>query len=111
MLYIGAKGDIRLTRGDTARFTVPIANETDGSEYVLASGDTLTFTVKEDANDADALIVKTLKGSNQIHIAPADTAGLEFKKYIYDVQLTTASGDVYTVIEPITFEVMKEVSW
>lgn len=41
-----------------------------------------------------------------IRLTRGDTAG----KYLYDVELTTASGDVYTVIVPTTFEVLKEVT-
>ena len=51
-----------------------------------------------------------MTGSNQFHIEPEDTKFLSFGKYLYDVELTTASGDVYTVIVPTTFEVLKEVT-
>ena len=109
MLYIDDK-NIKLTRGDTARLTVPIINLANNGEYTMESGDILYFTVKKTAKDSDFLFQKSVTGSNSIHIRPEDTATLSFGKYKYDVQLTTATGDVYTVIEPSTFEVMEEIT-
>lgn len=109
MLYIDDK-TIKLTRGDTARLTVPIINLANNGEYTMESGDILYFTVKKTAKDSDFLFQKSVTGSNSIHIRPEDTANLSFGKYKYDVQLTTATGDVYTVIEPSTFEIMEEIT-
>ena len=109
MLHIDDK-TIKLTRGDTARLTVPIINLANNGEYTMESGDILYFTVKKTAKDTDFLFQKSVTGSNSIHIRPEDTADLSFGKYKYDVQLTTATGDVYTVIEPSTFEVMEEIT-
>lgn len=109
MLYIDDK-TIKLTRGDTARLTVPIINLANNGEYTMESGDILYFTVKKTAKDSDFLFQKSVTGSNSIHIRPEDTAALSFGKYKYDIQLTTATGDVYTVIEPSTFEVMEEIT-
>lgn len=110
MLYIKEDGTIRLTRGDTARLTVPITNSTNNSEYEMQTDDTLYFSVKKSAKESEYLFQKIADGSNSIHIEPEDTAGLSFGKYKYDVQLTTAAGDVYTVIEPSVFEVMEEIT-
>ena len=109
MLYIDDK-TIKLTRGDTARLPVPIITLANNGEYTMESGDILYFTVKKTAKDSDFLFQKSVTGSNSIHIRPEDTADLSFGKYKYDVQLTTATGDVYTVIEPSTFEVMEEIT-
>ena len=46
MLYILNDGTIRLTRGDTARLTVPIHNDLDDSTYTMAEDDILAFTIK-----------------------------------------------------------------
>ena len=110
MLYIKDDGTIRLTRGDTARLAIPITNLANNGEYTMQSGDVLFFTVKKSAKDTDFLFQKEAPGANAIHIKPEDTANLSFGKYKYDVQLTTASGDVYTVIEPSVFEVMEEIT-
>lgn len=110
MLYIKDNGTIRLTRGDTARLTIPITNSASNSEYIMQSGDVLFFTVKKSAKDINYLFQKKVIGANLIHIKPEDTDNLSFGKYKYDVQLTTASGDVYTVIEPSVFEIMEEIT-
>lgn len=110
MLYIKDDGTIRLTRGDTARLTIPIINSASNDEYVMQSGDVLFFTVKKSAKDANYLFQKESTGTNSIHIKPEDTENLSFGKYKYDVQLTTAFGDVYTIIEPAMFEIMEEIT-
>lgn len=110
MLYIKDDGTIRLTRGDTARLSVPIKNLMNDDEYIMESDDNLYFTVKKSAKDYEPLLQKVSVGSNVIHIKPEDTKAFSFGKYKYDVQLTTASGDVYTIIEPSTFEVMEEIT-
>lgn len=110
MLNIGSDGVIKLTRGDTARLTVSITNETDSSEYVMQDGDTLTLTVKKDVNDAEPSFQKVLNRTNTFHIEPKDTAQLQFGRYKYDVQLTTAGGDVYTVIAPNSFDILQGVT-
>lgn len=110
MLIVSKSGEIKLTRGDTARLTVSITNETDGSVYELQEGDVLTLSVKKSVEDAETTLAKEITSSNTFHIEPKDTAGLAFGKYIYDVQLTTSGGDVYTVIGPANFELLKEVS-
>lgn len=111
MLYIKSDGTVRLTRGDTARLTVPITNETDDSTYEVQDGDTLTMTVKKSCNDETPSFQKVVTGANTFHIEPKDTADMSFGKYKYDVELVTAAGDVHTVIEPTDFEVMQEVTY
>lgn len=110
MLYIESNNVIRLTRGDTAKLTVPIENDLDNSSYVMDERDTLTFTIKKSVKDNENLVQKVVTGSNNFHIKPEDTDSLPFGKYVYDVQLTTAGGDVYTVIEPTSFEILSEVT-
>lgn len=110
MLYIESNNVIRLTRGDTAKLTVPIENDLDNSSYVMDELDTLTFTIKKSVKDNGNLVQKVVTGSNNFHIKPEDTNSLPFGKYVYDVQLTTAGGDVYTVIEPTSFEILSEVT-
>lgn len=107
MLYIEGN-TIRLTRGDTAYLQIPLTT-TDGI-YELASEDTLTLSVKKSTRDMDYYFQKVLTGSDIFHIEPSDTAELAFGKYVYDVQLNTSNGDVFTVIPPSTFEVLAEVT-
>lgn len=111
MLYVESDGTIRLTRGDTARLTVNVTNDIDGNEYIIQEEDTLTLTVKKSISDSVASLQKVIHGSNAFHIEPADTASLDFGSYKYDIQLTTSGGDVYTVIGPATFTLLKEVTY
>lgn len=110
MFSILEDGTIRLTRGDTARFSVGAVNDLLGQSYELASDDQITFTVKKRVRDTAPLLQKTVLGYTVFHIKPTDTQSLSFGKYVYDVQITTANGDVYTIIEPTTFELLTEVT-
>ena len=112
MLYVEGN-TVRLTRGDTAFLEIPIkAKLEDGTEtpYVMAATDQLTLSIKRTIKDATPCVQKVLVGTNTFHICPEDTVDCEFAKYLYDVQLKTAEGDVYTVIEPSTFEMLREVT-
>lgn len=111
MLYVDKNNNIRLTRGDTAKFVVSVKNETTKQPYDVLSSDTLTMTIKDSIRDGEACVQKTITGSNSFHILPSDTSDMNFGKYIYDIQLTTSDGDVYTVVEPATFELMEEVTY
>lgn len=107
MLYIEGT-TIRMTRGDTAYLTIPLAGATEA--YEMQPTDTLTLTVKKSVRDGECILSKTVTGDNTIHIEPSDTAELAFGKYIYDVQLNTNDVDIYTVIPPSTFELLTEVT-
>ena len=110
MLYVESDGTIKLTRGDTARLTVDIDNDVDGNEYIIQEEDTLTMTIKKNITDTVPALQKISKGVNVFHIQPSDTSQLDFGSYKYDIQLMTADGDVYTVIGPATFTLLKEVT-
>lgn len=113
MLYVKDNCTIRLTRGDSARLSVIIDNiKNDDSieRYNVTSDDTLTLSVKRRIKDEIYLFSKTVTGSTSIYIKPDDTKGIPFGTYVYDVQLTTASGDVFTIVEPNTFEILPEVT-
>ena len=111
MLYVKDNGTIQLTRGDTARLEITIKNSLDGNEYLMDPDDVLTFTIKKSVKDSESLVKKESHGHNAFHIEPKDTEELSFRKYFYDVQLTRANGDVYTVIVPTIFEILKEVTY
>ena len=112
MLYVDGN-IIKLTRGDTAFLEVPImAKLDDGTEkpYELAQDDQLTLSIKRTVKDVEPSVQKVCVGTNLFHICPEDTSACEFGKYLYDVQLKTAAGDVYTVIEPSPFQILQEVT-
>ena len=109
MFTIDNNKNIKLTRGDTAVISIELHNK-DGTEYELQQGDILLFTVKENVLTKKILIQKTFS-DKQIKIKPTDTDDLPYGIYHYDVQLTTASGDVFTVITPHKIEIESEVTW
>ena len=111
MLYVLEDGTIRLTRGDTARLSVNIVNDADGSTYEVRPNDVLIMSLKKNIRDATPVMQKKIVGVDTFHIEPDDTHDLEFGKYLHDVQITTEDSDVYTVIGPCAFEVMKEVTY
>ena len=108
MLKIDRDNTIHLTRGDTARISLGITSS-DGTAYDY-SEDTVVFTVKASTMSSDALIEKTVT-DGVIYLATGDTNGLSYQTYVYDVQLTTAGGDICTVIPPAKFIVEQEVTW
>lgn len=108
MLYITGN-NIRLTRGDTAYLTVPITMD-NGEEYAIQNGDTLVMSVKRTVDDSEYCFQKFVQNDNTIHIDPVDTDVLPFGKYKYDIQLNKADGDVFTLIDVATFEILPEVT-
>ena len=99
-------GNIKLTRGDTAYLTVSV--NIGDEPYTVKTDDVLTMTVKADYND-EPLIEKKLRGTTTFHIEPKDTKGLEFGTYVYDVEITPANGDNFTIIADKKFKVTNEV--
>lgn len=105
---------ISITRGDSATFIVSMKK--DGVVVPFEAGDKVYFTVKTSVNTAQKLIQKiitefTEDGEAMIYILPEDTKQLEFKQYVYDVQLTAADGSVTTFIKPSGFIVGGEVTY
>ena len=88
---------IAMTRGDSESLSVRCTTDP------FTSGDTVTLTVRDDA-EGDILLQKAVTaftdGVAVIAIESADTAGIEFGDYVYDIQYTDASGKVITLIPP-----------
>lgn len=110
MLTVSKNGEIELTRGDTATLSVDIVFEKDKQPYVMESGDTLTLSIKKDVKDPKPRLQKTSVGENTIYFEPKDTANLDFGKYIYDVELLTQKGEIYTIIGKTVFTLLEEVT-
>ena len=111
VLIVDKDNTIHLTRGDTARFSIgQIVNTITNTNYTPTAEDTVTMTIKKTVLDAAPRVQLTAPGGEVLHIKPEDTKEMAFGKYVYDVQLTTADGDVYTIIPPTTFELLKEVT-
>lgn len=104
------ENEVFLTRGDSADLEV-IIYDLDGEIYSLQTGDKLEFTMKYNCITDSVLITKDITTDSTIHIIPEDTSELAYGGYWFDVQLTMASGKVYTVIAPHKFNITKEVTF
>lgn len=88
---------IRLTRGDS--FYAVISMTRDGEAYVPAEGDTIRFAMKRSYYSPTVILEKTIPTDTMLlALYPDDTADLDFGAYVFDIELTTAGGDVDTFI-------------
>ena len=94
--------DLYMTRGDTEYFTVNVFK--DGEIYLLNTGDVIKFTVRTRHDSDIAVIEKTsddfTSSEVRFELKPEDTNTLSRGKYVYDIELTKASGEVTTIIPP-----------
>lgn len=99
MYSIGRNNKITLTKGDSFYSVINVVSSTSREPYVPEEGDEIRFAMKKNYSDAECLIEKDIDTEDLIlHLAPGDTKSLEVGDYVYDIQLTTASGDVDTFI-------------
>ena len=107
-----SKADAAFHQGEDLTLTAtmaPAANIT---------GWTLTFSIKKQYGDAAALLTKTVgagitiidaaNGVFQIALASADTAALETRQYVFDIQRTNSGSRTVLTIGNIT--VLPQVS-
>ena len=103
----GGKVNIEMTRGDSESLTVRCSRP-------FAAGDAVYFTVREDA-ESDVAMQKIVtsfpEGEAVFSIASADTEGLAFGDYVYDIQATWADGTVKTLVGPARFRLTEEVTY
>ena len=98
---------ISLTKGDNASFKVNII-EANGQIRQLFDDDVITLTVRKTAN-SDIAFTKTAE-NGVINLVPTDTKSLAAGTYVYDIQITTFGGNVYTIIPISYFEIGQEVT-
>ena len=110
MLIIETDNTINLTRGDSCDIIVTIY-DLNGNVYELQTGDSILFTIKINCETSDIIIQKDITEDCIISLSHNDTKSLAYGSYVYDVQLTTAGDDVYTVIAPAVFNITKEVTF
>ncbi len=100
---------ITLTKGDSARLKLKLY-DAQNKLLTLKDGDAAVLTIKQDIDSEEAVLQLTVDESQQFTFAPADTANLACGKYCYDIRVTLNDGDIYTVIPPSQFIVVKGVS-
>lgn len=100
---------IMLTKGDSASLFVGVVDLLD-EEYHVNEDDIISMTIRKDADDEDVILYLIASNDNYIIFNPDDTKNLKAGYYIYDIQLETSEGEVYTIIPESTFELMREVT-
>ena len=99
---------ISLTRGDSLYVQITMKQGT--QTYVPAEGDVIKFTVRK-TYSTPILIQKTIPHDTlMLHLLPSDTKELKYGYYVYDVELTTADGDVDTFVDKASFILTEEVT-
>jgi len=107
MFKIYPDNKIKLTKGDTATIRVSI-KDNDGNVYSIKDGDEIKMTVKKSPSDSSPLF-SLLANKDVIIINPSNTSAKDTGVYIYDIQLNTTEGNVYTIVQGY-FELLEEVS-
>lgn len=104
--------EMTMIRGDSEKFTVEVTDEDDIS--MLKSGATVYFTVKYSTRSDNNLIQKIVKSfpNNEaiIEIDPFDTKHLDYGTYVYDIQFTSNTGYVKTLVSARAFTIGGEVT-
>lgn len=111
MSYTIKKTTIFLTRGDTLKAQISLVDR-EGNPYEPQVGDVIRFACKKEYTDPDTevLILKNIPlESLVLTLEPEDTKELPFGNYVYDIQLTTAAGEVDTFITKGTLTLTEEV--
>ena len=101
---------IKLYRGNNIYLSFQRKN---ASGVITTTPQEIYFTFKKNCNNQVALFQKrmtageiTLDSNNKwtIAISPADTANLDFGKYVCDVKVIDESGHEYTIVPPAVVE-------
>jgi len=100
--------NLSMIRGDTETLTVYCS-------VPFENGDTVSMTVRESVDSGVAFREDVTAFGNEgeavIPIAHADTAGMDFGDYVYDVQVTRADGTVTTLIPKSRLTLEEEVTY
>ena len=100
---------ITLTKGDTLKATITMLHP-DGTVYTPAEDDEIKFAMKREYSDSAPVVEKIIPHNTMLlKLEPADTSGLQVRKYVYDIQITYANGDVDTFIDRASLTLTEEV--
>lgn len=100
---------ITMTKGDTFAADI-IINQPNGKPYNLVEGDVVRFAMKKNTKDAECLILKEIPNATmKLVLNPEDTKDLDVGAYVYDMQLTKATGEVNTFITKSNLILTEEV--
>lgn len=99
--------EIYLTKGDNAELKVKVF-DANGVERQMFEDDVITLTIKKNT-DSQAVLSKTANNC-VINFVPSDTKSLTVGTYVYDIQLTTFGGNVYTIVPIARFKIGAEIT-
>lgn len=100
---------ISLTRGDTFEALVSVT-DSEGNPYVPSEGDSIRFAMKSRYEDYAPILVKDIPiDTMTLVLKPEDTKNLKYGNYLYDIQLTRATGEVDTFIPRAKIKLLEEV--
>ena len=106
--------NITMTRGDSETILI-FCKDILETIVPFVTGDKIYFTVKVNMYQEIIILQKIITiftdGKAIVVISPIDTKDLEFRSYIYDVQITKADGTVSTIIPPSKFIIGGEVTY
>lgn len=105
--------NLSMVRGDSEAITVTMRK--DDETVPFTTGDTVYFTVKASPKLPDIALQKivvdfTQDGAARIELKPEDTKKLTPRQYWYDIQYTSAAGDVKTIVGKSMFTLREEVT-
>lgn len=105
---------LQMIRGDTAKYNFQRLDA--GGQVITTTPDALYFTVKETTNKLAVVFQKKLEdmtidsdGTYHFTIEPADTDGLQYSNYAYDLEVIQSG--VKTTIAIGKFVIKPEVTW
>ncbi len=100
---------IYLTRGDTAFITISLKDSLNNT-YTPTLTDKIYFRLKKNVFGDSLLLVKEINiDTLTLELTPNDTKNLDFSSYCYEIELITASGQCYTVVENAPFIIGPEL--
>lgn len=112
--------DYEFKRGDSFNLRKFRIKDKNKNVIQLTSTEQLYFTVKTDSNNSNALIQKRINtgielgddGYYHITMEPADTNGLDYGTYVYDIQLkSTRTKNIVKTLFDGTITLTDEVTW
>lgn len=113
-MIIDEVGNVRMTRGDSAEFSVELKDD-EGNPVTVEPGAVAIATVRIQKTDAIVFAVDgTVDGSTiYFSVAPEATQTAKAGKHRYDVELTEVDGTRSTVVGgektgPLVWELMED---
>lgn len=89
---------LTITKGDSGALSIDM-RKGDGSPYSMGTGDTLTFTARRAVGSP--VLVSITSTTNRIVFTPNKTKLLEVGPCVFDIELSTATGDKFTLVGPL----------